>query len=137
MIEAVLPVIATALLGSYFTKQGVDTPYYQDKKSPLTPPNYVFPIVWTCIYTMLIFVLYLSEQKGALYMNLVLNVVWCYAFFYIQQPKLALLLIILLWLNILYIILEPSELLWIRIGMLGYLTWVTFAAYLNYFACTV
>ena len=65
--------------------------------------------------------------------QLVLNALWSFAFFYLQNPKAGLIEIIILWIVILVTILLFYQ---IRKGaallLLPYFLWVTFAAFLNY-----
>ena len=75
----------------------VEKKWYKDlKKSSLTPPSYVFGIVWPILYILLIiyFVLGLSQkgsERALIYFGaqMVLNLSWTYVFFTSQQPTLS------------------------------------------------
>jgi tryptophan-rich sensory protein len=49
-------IILTSYIGSIFTRKNVNTKWYDCIKPIITPPNYVFPIVWTILYILLFFV---------------------------------------------------------------------------------
>lgn len=138
---AAASVFATAYVASRLTV--VDTAWYTCIRPPWSPPNYVFPIAWTIIYVLLAvaFGRALSSKVsskngivGTLFVtNLVLNVLWCYAFFRARRPLPALIALLLLWASIVAI-------MWFSITaadsataflLLPYLLWVTFASVLN------
>src|SRR5690606_20719968 len=79
-------------LTSYFVTQNAVQGWYRSiEKSALTPPDWVFPVVWFILYTMLAIVLWrLWERRdmtGAktvltLFMaQLILNYAWSFVFF--------------------------------------------------------
>jgi tryptophan-rich sensory protein len=112
------------------------------KPRSLTPPNIIFPIVWTVLY----FVLFLAlaraiREKYTLIQilfafTLILNVVWCYYYFKKRDLKLAFIIILVL--------------ISLAIGIIGisiykkdyhlakliapYTLWIIFASILNYFS---
>ena len=95
-------VIATSLLGSVFTNKTVNSKWYSCIKPTITPPSFIFPIVWTILY-ILIGIAFAKELQDAnankttiilFTVNLLLNIVWCY--FYFGQKKLSMALILLL-----------------------------------------
>ena len=47
-------VVITYLLCGYFNRIGMQNFYADIQKSALTPPNFVFPIVWTILYALMI-----------------------------------------------------------------------------------
>ena len=111
-------------------------------KPSLTPPGWVFPVVWTALYLMMGVALLLVLRSGAgsglrvaliVYAaQLLLNGLWSWLFFGLHRPGLALLEIVLLWLLI-----AASVVLFWRLRPLAgallvpYLAWVGFAAWLN------
>ena len=80
----------------------VEKKWYKDlKKSKLTPPSYVFGIVWPILYILLAiyFVIGLtqkgSERALAFFgAQMVLNLSWTYVFFTSQRPLLSFLMIL-------------------------------------------
>ena len=122
--------------------ESTDKPWYKSlNKSKLTPPDYVFPIVWTILYLMIItsFVIYLSGNKTTLgiilfCIQMALNLSWSPVFFKFKKPKIALVIVGLMWISILGTIISfnltnplASYLL------IPYLVWVSLATYLNYY----
>ena len=111
-------------------------------KPPLTPPGWVFSIVWTILYTLMgigaarIWLTPGSKERSKglnLYVvQLIVNFFWSLLFFNAQAYGLAALWLILLWVLVLLMIIEFSKVdklaAWLQIP---YLVWLTFAAYLN------
>lgn len=112
-------------------------------KPPLSPPGWLFPVVWTILYAAMGFASYLvlrtddnvTERNRALaiyLLQLIVNVVWPLIFFVKEQYALAFIWLFLLWVLVLltiilfYNISKPAAYI-----MIPYLAWVTFAAYLN------
>ena len=52
-IIAILSILSVVFFGYKFTKSNVNTEWYKCIRSDLTPPNYVFPLVWTFLYVLL------------------------------------------------------------------------------------
>ncbi len=108
----------------------------------LTPPGWVFGPVWTILYILMGVAAWLVWQRyglagavwplGLFILQLVLNTLWSYLFFGLQNPGGAFLDIVALWLSILASLIAfwqyypPAGKL-----LLPYLLWVTFAVYLN------
>ena len=108
----------------------------------LTPPGWVFGPVWTILYILMGVAAWLVWQRyglagavwplGLFILQLVLNTLWSYLFFGLQNPGGAFLDIVALWLSILATLIAfwqyypPAGKL-----LLPYLLWVTFAVYLN------
>lgn len=81
-------VVATSLLGSYFSAKNTKTEWYKCiRPAYITPPGWVFPIVWTVLYFTLFLVLERGIRRrdwalcGLMTASLVLNVVWCWLYF--------------------------------------------------------
>lgn len=115
--------------------------YEQLVKSKLTPPNYVFPIVWSILYLMIIasFIIYLTGTKTTTGIILFciqtgLNLAWSPVFFKWKNPKLALVIVGLMWLFILFTIISfHSTNPLASYLLIPYLIWVSLATYLNYY----
>ncbi|MFI4956661.1 MAG: TspO/MBR family protein [Gammaproteobacteria bacterium] len=136
-----LAVIAVAAFGVQFQPGEW---YVGLQKSSLTPPNIVFPIVWTILYALMplsIWNIYLKVggtpafrfPANLFFIQLGLNGIWTYLFFGLHRPELALVDIIVLWVMILWMIMAYGHVS-VRAAALQvpYLLWVTFAALLNY-----
>ncbi len=93
---AIAAVAATATLGSQYTQQSVQSPWYSMAKPSWAPPNWVFPVVWTTLYICLAVAFTLSILRDTPFptilhvVNLALNVAWCRAFFGLRRPLPAL-----------------------------------------------
>ena len=115
--------------------------YYNLTKPPLAPPDWIFPPVWSILYfSMLVaLLLYLfkpaqNKKSGYIYfaVQLILNLLWTPAFFYLQNIILALIVIILL--DIFVILTIKSFYKVSKISgliLIPYLIWILFATYLN------
>lgn len=109
-------------------------------KPPLSPPGWLFPVVWTVLFVLMGIASYLAAVSGgpnrtalAVYgVQLLFNFVWPLLFFRLAQYLPAFIWLVILWVLILvtavffYRISKPAGYL-----MLPYLAWVAFAGYLN------
>ena len=138
LILSFFVVFLTAYLGSLLTDTGQ---WYENIKPSITPPSFVFPIVWNILFILIAISLYFALTSGKntklisflFGINLLLNFLWSFLFFYLKQPSYSLIEIIFLWLSILLLIIytwninKTSSYL-----LIPYLLWVTFATLLNY-----
>lgn len=123
------------------TEDGVRVWYKTLVKPTGTPPNWVFPVVWTVLYTMIAISWWLvwiapTKNKSFAYwafgIQLFLNFLWSWLFFYYQRPSIALADIVVLWLAIattIYAFWRHSKLA--ACMLIPYLIWVAYAARLN------
>ena len=126
------------LMGSYTSSSSLW--YLNLNKSVLTPPGYVFGIVWSLLYVAiaivgwLIFVYYVTTKsiKTAYILQLLFNWSWTPLFFVFHLISLSLLIILLLIIIVFYIILAEDRML-IKQLLLPYLLWLMFAGYLNFY----
>lgn len=141
IISILLPLSVGAIAGM-FTAQAVPTWYASLNRPSFNPPNWVFGPVWTFLYILLGFSFFLiwklenSKQRNlaiwAFSIQLLLNFIWSFLFFYFNMIGIALIEIILLWLSIVFMLYS-----FYRINHLSafinipYLLWVTFATILN------
>ncbi len=110
---------------------------------PLSPPGWVFPIVWTVLYLLMGEASFRVLTSGAdpaqikkaltaYGVQLGLNLLWPVVFFRGQMYLAALIVLIILWVAIAITLRRFSK---IDEGagdlLIPYLLWVTFAAYLN------
>ena len=114
------------------------------EKSSLTPPGWVFPVVWTLLYLLMGIALWRfveatraarsARHRGLVWFGtqLVLNGLWSYLFFGLHRPGAALVEIALLWLAIAASLLAFARRSRVAAALLApYLAWVSFAAVLN------
>ncbi len=108
---------------------------------PLSPPGWLFPVVWTILYILMgisaaiIFTSDSSKKDDALFVyavSLVLNFSWSIFFFNMQSFIVSFIILVALWLSIIITMIKYYEInkaaAWLQ---LPYLLWVTFAGYLN------
>ena len=130
------------LFAGVLTREGARFYGIYVDKPPLSPPSWVFPVVWTALYALMgigaarIALQPESEarSKGLNLMvaQLILNFFWPLLFFNAQAFGFAFVWLLLLWLIVLWMILEFGKTdplaAWLQVP---YLLWLTFAAYLN------
>ena len=116
--------------------------YNSLNRSRLSPPDYVFGIVWPILYIMMATSLYLTVTNKKcigicrplpfFFIQLVFNLMWTTVFFKMRMKRTALALIFTI---LFFTILTYKELLSISknaaILLIPYLLWLTFACYLN------
>ena len=113
------------------------------KKPPLSPPGWLFPVVWTILYTLMGISSYLvivsdaerDDKTDALRLygyQLVVNFLWSTFFFHFQWYLFSLLWLILLWILVFFMIRKFADVNKFAAYMnISYLLWITFAGYLN------
>jgi benzodiazapine receptor len=143
IINLAIPLLFGAL-GAFMTATSVDTWYRTINKPSFNPPDGVFGPVWSLLYILMGISAYLVWQKKAhiqhfprtvaIYLiQLMLNLLWSFLFFYAHEIGMALIEIVLLWITIainawvFYKIDKTSGLLFIP-----YLLWVSYATVLTY-----
>ncbi len=110
-------------------------------KSALTPPGYVFAVVWSVLYLLMGISAGLVWNSRAMYswmlvllfvVQLVLNLAWSFCFFYMKSPVLAFaVLVVLFMFVVLYVAGSYTRNRWAAIMNIPYLLWLGFAGYLN------
>ena len=109
---------------------------------PLSPPGWVFPVVWTLLYALMgtgAARIYLAPPSKArslglnlFIVQLVVNFFWSPIFFNLQIFGLAFFWLLLLWGLVLWMILAFRKVDPLAAKLqIPYLLWLTFAAYLN------
>lgn len=111
---------------------------------PLSPPGWVFPLVWTVLYLLMGEASYRvlesgaerEKVRGALMaygVQLALNFIWPLVFFGARAYLAAFLVLVALWIAI-FITLRRFSAIDEKAGnlLIPYLLWVTFAGYLNF-----
>lgn len=130
--------LAVGGLSALFTKDSMDI-YSTLNQPALAPPSWVFPVVWTILFTLMGISsarVYLKDRtnKGLLVygIQLVVNFLWSIIFFNLRAFLFSFLWLILLWILIIVMILEFKKTDKIAAYLqIPYLLWVTFAGYLN------
>ena len=133
-------------LSGWLSRNGTELFGQTAIQPPLSPPAWVFPVVWTILYALMgISAAQVSlappSRKRSQGLNifvgqLVVNFFWSLIFFNAQAYDFAVLWLFLLWGLVLWMILTfdkvdpPAAYL-----QIPYLLWLTFAAYLNIGIC--
>lgn len=117
--------------------------YSAVNQPPLSPPGWLFPVVWTILYLLMGYASYRVLISGAdegqirraltLYgAQLALNFLWPLVFFGLDWYLAAFVVLIALWVLIYLTMRAFSEIdEWAGNLLLPYILWVTFAGYLN------
>ncbi len=137
----VLTIGGGAVVG-YLSNSGVSPWYAALDKPAWTPPPWVFGPVWTTLYALLGVAAWLVWSRTGqrldapairlFLVQLALNFAWSFLFFSLQQPGLALVEILVLWVSIAVTILVFSRTSTVASALLiPYLLWVSYAAALN------
>jgi tryptophan-rich sensory protein len=140
------------VIGSVFTSSSVATWYPTLVKPWFAPPGYVIAAVWIVLFTFMgisVFMIW-QESRSSIHslagnrtgnkmalaifaVQLLVNILWSYAFFGLRSPLAGLAVIVVLW----FLILQCIIVFWsIRrnaaLLLVPYLLWVSFAAFINY-----
>lgn len=115
--------------------------YSQITKPPLSPPSWLFPIVWTILFTLMgisayrIYIAPNRQKSWPLFLygaQLIFNAVWSIIFFNLHAFLFSfiwlVLLLIFIWMMIFSFARIDKTAAWLQ---LPYALWVTFAGYLN------
>ena len=130
-------------LAALLTQNGMET-FESVNKPPLSPPGWLFPVVWTVLYVLMGIASYLVLESGkparsktalTVYgVQLFFNFFWSIIFFNLEAYLLA-----FVWLVILFVLILLTAFLFYRITkpagylLIPYILWVAFAGYLNLF----
>lgn len=125
-----------SVLGAAITTPAIGNWYASLNKPFFNPPNWIFGPVWTLLYFLMAISLSIIWNKNGakkiFFLQLFLNFLWSFVFFYFHQPLLAFIVIILLWTTILKTILDFKKISPLAAGLLvPYILWVSFALILN------
>ena len=134
--------LTVGALASFLTSDNMQI-FAMVQKPPLSPPAWLFPVVWTILYVLMgisSYLVYESEKSRKVTtalkvygLQLIFNFWWSIIFFNLGNYLFAFIWLVALWLLILL-----TSKLFDRISeiagslMLPYLLWVTFAGYLNF-----
>ncbi len=129
-------------LSALFTMKSMED-FKALNKPPLSPPGWLFPVVWTVLYILMGIASYLvhtsnkpARSKTALTVygiQLAFNFLWSIIFFSVKAYLFA-----FIWLIVLLALIIINAVLFYRIDkragylLIPYILWVTFAGYLNF-----
>ena len=143
LVYILVVVAITAVLSAYYNQIGLQSFYYGLEFPPLVPPTIVFPAVWTLLYALMIvsaFIISLKAEPETLKISnfwflgqLILQILWSYAYFYLGALGAAAIIILLLDYNVYKMIrifaATDKTAAYLQIP---YMLWVLFATYLNF-----
>lgn len=136
-----IPLIAGGL--SAFLTRGAMEDFMKLNQPPLSPPGWLFPIVWTVLYILMGISLYLILRSDAdedtvqaaqwiFYFQLALNFLWPFLFFNMGWFLFAFVELVILWIAVAVMIKQFAQTSKLAAYLnIPYLVWLTFAAYLN------
>ncbi len=139
LVPSLIFPLAVGGLSALITSDAMDT-FMSVAKPPLSPPAWLFPVVWTILYLLMGYasyrVLVSKKQSGnaiPLYaVQLLFNFFWSIWFFSFSAYLFSFLWLCVLWGLILATLLAFRKVdRTASLFMLPYLLWVTFAGYLN------
>ncbi len=137
--------VAISFLAGYFSmllqNEAMQTWYPTLVKSSLTPPGFVFSIVWSLLYLLMGIAAGIIWNTRTAFsrvltvmfiFQLLLNVLWSFSFFYMQSPVFgfAVLIVLFLFLVVYLVGCYMNSHLSAYLNF-PYLLWLLFAAYLN------
>ena len=131
-------------LSAWLTRGSMDI-YERINMPPLSPPGWLFPVVWSILFTLMgissarVYVvgkrenIDVSTALKVYAIQLAVNFLWSIIFFNLEAFLFAFIWLLLLWVLIIVIIklfydVSPVA----GLLQIPYLLWVTFAAYLNF-----
>lgn len=149
IICIILPQLA-GIIGSAFTITSITGWYDLLTKPSFSPPNWIFGPVWILLYILmgisiyLIWSFYIKISNGQnkkfkiafwlFWIHLFFNSIWSIIFFGFENPALAFVDIIIIWLMIIALMIKFWKINKISTYLLiPYFLWVSFASLLNYF----
>ena len=129
-------------LSGWLSKDGMKIFSASISKPPLSPPAFLFPIVWGILYALMgigAARIYLSPQSTErnralnIYITqLIVNFFWSLIFFNAQAFLFAFFWLLILWILVLWMILLFHKVDPLSAKLqIPYLLWLSFAAYLN------
>ena len=141
-ITSILVPMLVGVFSAFLTAEDMKI-YETMEQPPLSPPGWLFPIVWTILYAVMGVASYIVcasdadvNQKrramGVYVAQLLMNMFWSTLFFTYERYLLSLIWLLVMWVQILICTVR-----FFRIQraagymMAGVLAWTTFAAYLN------
>ena len=137
LLYILTPLIGGSIVGLIINKS-IDYNYLVNP--PLSPPSYLFTIVWNILYLLIGISYYIYRKNNnddsltikLYYIQLILNYLWSIIFFTLKLRTLAVIWIIELAITVIYLIIRfYKEERTIFYLFIPYILWVLFATYLN------
>ena len=142
--SSLIIVYIVALIGSLFARKASDSLWYNSIKPSITPPNWVFSVVWSILFFLIAISLYLaltsSKNKSKkikiselFAVNFILNISWSFLFFTLKSPLYSFIILVLLIISAVMIMLKVYKTSRASAYLLiPYVLWLIFAGVLNF-----
>lgn len=140
LVVSILISVGVGALSALLTRNSMDV-YEKVIQPPLSPPSWIFPVVWTILFILMGISAYLIYRSDSLYRNsalriyatqLAVNFFWSIIFFNLEMYLFSFLWLLLLLVMIVIMIMSFSKINKTAAYLqIPYLLWVSFAGYLN------
>ncbi len=142
LLKCIAVPLAVGVIASLLTGGGMEA-FASLNKPPLSPPGWLFPVVWTILYILMGVASYLvlvqegdgGQKREAIFLyglQLAVNFLWPIVFFNLEWYLFAFVWLILLWVLVAATLVRFYQISKVAgYLMVPYLLWLTFAAYLN------
>lgn len=143
-IVGIIFVLAIGALSGLMTQNASEMYQMFAVKPPLSPPGFIFPIVWTILYTLMGISatrIYKSQENtdqrksalGIFILQLMFNFFWPLWFFNMQAYLFSFIWLVILIILVIIMIVRFYKIdKWAGLIQIPYLLWLIFAAYLNF-----
>ncbi len=132
---------SASFIGAFTTINYKEPWYSQIIKSNYNPPDWVFAPVWTSLYLMMTFAIWIfwhckNKDTNTVYIyffHIVINTTWSIVFFGLHQIFLAMIVLVILIIFIIVLILRFKRVNLVSYYlMIPYLLWCSYALFLNF-----
>lgn len=140
IINLIIPLLVGGL-SAWLTRQQMET-YMHLNKPLLSPPGWLFPIVWTFLYILMgisSYMIYISQddrRENALIIyafQLFINFCWPLFFFNLHNYFIALMILLVLIVTVIYMMILFKQINKTSFYLnIPYIIWLFFALYLNF-----
>lgn len=140
IINLIIPLLVGGL-SAWLTRQQMET-YMHLNKPLLSPPGWLFPIVWTFLYILMgisSYMIYISQddrRENALIIytfQLFINFCWPLFFFNLHNYFIALMILLVLIVTVIYMMILFKQINKTSFYLnIPYIVWLFFALYLNF-----
>ena len=132
---------SASFIGAFTTINYKEPWYSQIIKSNYNPPDWVFAPVWTSLYLMMTFAIWIfwhckNKDTNTVYIyfiHIVINTTWSIVFFGLHQIFLAMIVLVILIFFIIVLLLRFKRVNLVSYYlMIPYLLWCSYALFLNF-----
>ncbi len=142
IIISILIPLVVGVVSALLTRNAMMT-FQMVNKPPLSPPGWLFPVVWVILYVLMGIASYIVCQQGkekpeviraleTYGVQLVFNFFWSIFFFRLKWYGFSFVWLVVLWILILSMVNQFRKInVFAAVLIIPYLIWVSFAGYLN------